>query len=109
MPGSCAAVKTAVRLVSHHFFDFNLSLAAVGIPRIDPEKGNVFTRDFLSNETCSRILQKHLPDRAIIQNAITQATESTVLAFPKESFRYQLFEDYILQTYDYFSHAVSTV
>lgn len=90
------------------YFDFNLSLAAVGIPRIDPEKGNVFTRDFLSNETCSRILQKHLPDRAMIQNAIAQATRSTVLAFPTEPFRYQLFEDYILQTYDYFSHAVST-
>ena len=69
----------------------------------------MFTREYLSNEICCRILQEHLPDRALIQKAVTQATESTVLAFPKESFRYQLFEEYILQTYDYFAQSILKV
>ncbi|MBQ8921498.1 MAG: hypothetical protein IJ060_04975 [Oscillospiraceae bacterium] len=83
------------------YFDYNLSLAAVGIPRIDAETGNVFTRDFLSNEVCRSILREHLPDRTEIKNSIEKATTETIKAFPQEPFRYQLFEDYILQTYDY--------
>ena len=85
------------------YFDYNLSLAATGIPRIDAEKGNVFTRDFLENAVCCRILKEHMPDRDQIQQAISKATAGTKQAFPKEPFRYRLFEDYILQTYDYFA------
>lgn len=85
------------------YFDFNLSLAAVGIPRINPETGNVLTRDFLSNDICCHILKKHLPGRQQIQQAISKATAGTKNAFPQVQFRYQLFEDYILQTYDYFN------
>lgn len=88
------------------YFDFNLSLAAVGIPRINPETGNVFTRDFLSNDICCRILNEHLPDRNQIQQAISMATAGTKEAFPNDTFRYQLFEDYILQTYDYFANHI---
>ena len=85
------------------YFDFNLSLVAVGIPRIDPETGNMFTRDFLSNDICCRILKEHLPDRNQIQQAVSRATFGTKEAFPNEPFRYQLLEYYILQTYDYFN------
>lgn len=88
------------------YFDFNLSLAAVGIPRINPETGNVFTHDFLSNDICCRILKEHLPDRNQIQQAISMATAGTKEAFPNDTFRYQLFEDYILQTYDYFANHI---
>lgn len=91
------------------YFDYNLSLAAVGIPRIDTEKGNVFTRDFLENDICRSVLQHNLPDRALIQHSIAQATAETGSAFPNEPFRYQLFEDYILQTYDYFAAHMSSV
>ena len=90
------------------YFDFNLSLAATGIPRIDADKGNVFTRDFLENDICRSTLQKNLPDRAIVQQSITKAAAETSTAFPKDSFRYQLFEDYILQTYDYFTAHLSS-
>lgn len=85
------------------YFDFNLSLAAVGIPRINPETGNVFTRDFLSNDICCHILKEHMPDRNQILQAVSIATVGTKEAFTNEPFRYQLFEDYILQTYDYFA------
>lgn len=56
------------------YFDFNLSLASVVIPRIDTEAGNVFTREFLLNDICCRILKKHLPERNLIQHAISKAT-----------------------------------
>ena len=84
------------------YFDFNLSLAAVGIPRIDAEKGNVFTLDILSNDICCTVLRELLPERDLVQQAIAAATMKTKAAFPDEPFRYALFEDYILQTFDYF-------
>ena len=85
------------------YFDFNLSLAAVGIPRIDAEKGNVFTQDILKNNLCCAVLKKQLPERHMVQQAIAAATLKTKDAFPDEPFRYTLFENYILQTFDYFS------
>lgn len=83
------------------YFDFNLSLAAVSIPRIDPEKGNIFTRDFLANDICRRILKERLPDKEQIVQAIHAATSGTKSAFPNEPFKYLLFEDYILHTYEF--------
>ena len=91
------------------YFDFNLSLAATGIPRIDTDKGNVFTRDFLENDICRSTLQKNLPNRALVERAIAKATDETRAVFSKEPFRYQLFEDYILQTYDYFAAHMSSI
>ena len=85
------------------YFDFNLSLAATGIPRIDADNGNDYTKDFLENEICRKFLQNTLPDRAIVQQSVVKATAETGKAFPKVPFRYKLFEDYILQTYDYFA------
>ena len=81
----------------------NKMLFASGQIPINPETGNVLTRDFLSNDICCHILKEHLPGRQQIQQAISKATTGTKQAFPIESFRYQLFEDYILQTYDYFN------
>ena len=90
------------------YFDYNLSLAAVGVPRIDAEKGNVFTRDLLSNDICRMIIKENLPERALIQQAVMAATDATAAAFPDQPFRYALFQDYIMLTYDYLSRAVST-
>ncbi len=84
------------------YFDFNLSLAAVGVPRIDAEKGNVFTRELLSNEICCAVVKENLPERERVQHAVSAAADATSAAFPDQPFRYQLFEDYILQTYDFF-------
>ena len=88
-------------------FDFNLSLAAVGIPRIDNETGNVFTKSFLSNEECREVLKVNFPPREHIQNAVSLAIPRTISAFPYEPFRYLLFQDYIMQTYDFFARSIT--
>lgn len=83
------------------YFDFNLCLAAVSNPYINAESGNLYTRDFLSIDICRKILKANLPDKALLEKAIRAASDETKKAFPKENFRYALFEEYILYTYDY--------
>lgn len=90
------------------YFDYNLSLAAVGIPRIDQVNGNVFTQDLLSNSICRKVLNDNLPDRNAILKAVSQATLMTGTVFSKENFRYSLFEGYIMQTYDYITETPIT-
>lgn len=83
------------------YFDYNLALVSVGIPRIDSDKGNLFTRDLLGNEVCRRVLKENLPERDRVLNAVRYASIETSKAFPEESFNYSLLENYIVITFDH--------
>lgn len=81
-------------------FDYNLGLIATGIPRIDDEKGNIFTDSFLANDVCRKVLKENLPDKNKIISAINIATEGikppkTMIIKPVP------IENYIIRTYDY--------
>lgn len=82
------------------YFDYNLSLIATGIPRIDSKKGNLFTESFLSNDICKKILRENLPDRKSIINASTAASKLTREKISK-SIKTSEIKNYILSTYDY--------
>lgn len=84
------------------YFDYNMCLIASGIPRIDMERGNLFTEDILNQSLCCRVLNDCLPERNKIVNAVMYASEETRKAFGLLNFNYSLLEDYIINTYDYF-------
>ena len=85
-------------------FDYNIALAAaMEQPHIDPETGNTLSEIVMSNEICRRILRDNLPERTQIEQAVKFATAEAKLAFSKEHFRYEPYENYILQAYDYFA------
>lgn len=81
-------------------FDYNLGLIATGIPRIDDEKGNIFTDSFLANDVCRKVLKDNLPDR----NKIISAINSTYKGINSTGyFRFIQVPigNYIIRTYDY--------
>lgn len=79
-----------------------MCLIASGIPRIDMDKGNLFTEDILNQEMCFYILKDNLPERNDILNAIMYISKETQKAFELPNFNYSLLENYITDTYDYF-------
>ena len=88
------------------YFDYNLGLIATGVPRIDIEKGNIFTDSFLANDVCRKVLKDNLPDRDKIMEAIGFAnrnvrTEGTLLLVKLDPII-----DYIRDTYDYFAQHI---
>ncbi|MBR6984093.1 MAG: hypothetical protein IKH75_11320 [Ruminococcus sp.] len=83
------------------YFDYNLGLISTGVPRIDDNKGNVFTESFLANEVCCNVLKDELPDRDTIKNSISTAERETDKAFPDISPNYDLIKNYIVRTYDF--------
>lgn len=84
------------------YFDYNMCLIAYGIPRIDMERGNLFTEEILNQKLCCRVLNESFPDRNQLVNAVMCASEETRQAFELPDFNYSLLEDYIIDTYDYF-------
>ncbi|MBP7187392.1 MAG: hypothetical protein KBA55_11645 [Ruminococcus sp.] len=83
------------------YFDYNLGLIATGVPRIDDNKGNVFTESFLANEVCLTVLKDAIPERDTIINSISSAESETAKAFPDIRLNYGLIRDYIVRTYDF--------
>lgn len=84
------------------YFDYNMCLIAYGIPRVDMERGNLFTEDILNQSLCCRVLNDSLPERDRIVSAVMYASEETRKVFGLPDFNYSLLEDYITDTYDYF-------
>lgn len=84
------------------YFDYNMCLIASGIPRIDKTKGNLFTEEILNQKLCCHVLREHMPERDDILYAVSYASEETQKAFELANFNYSLFENYIIDTYDYF-------
>lgn len=81
-------------------FDYNLGLISTGIPRIDNEKGNIFTDSFLANDVCRKVLKDNLPDRNKIISAIN-STYKGINSTGYFGFSPVPIENYIIDTYDY--------
>lgn len=81
-------------------FDYNLGLIATGIPRIDNEKGNIFTDSFLANDVCRKVLKENMPDRNKIISAIN-STYKGINSTGYFGFKPVSIENYIIDTYDY--------
>lgn len=88
------------------YFDYNLGLIATGVPRIDSEKGNVFTESFLANDICMKVLRENIPDREKVLEAIKCAAESTKNNFAIRSVNYAFIGGYIRATYDYLAQHI---
>ena len=87
------------------YFDYNLGLIATVVPRIDTEKGNIFTESFLANDVCREVIRENLPDRQKILKAIKAATK--VIQPPKTMIiKPPPIENYIRDTYDYLAQHI---
>lgn len=87
-------------------FDYNLSLIASGVPRINKNTGNVFTEGILGNETCRSILKENIPDKQKIADAVKSATEGVKSALGLNDLNYSLIENYIKDTFDYIFESI---
>ena len=81
-------------------FDYNLGLIATGVPRIDTEKGNIFTDSFLANDVCRKVIRENLPERKKIIKAINAAYKG-INSIGFFGFKPISIENYIRDTYDY--------
>lgn len=82
-------------------FDYNQSLLSVGTPYIDLTKGNILANYFLDNKVCRDVLKGNLPELNTIQLAIKQATNETKKEFNNVPLKYEVIENYIINTYKY--------
>jgi hypothetical protein len=87
------------------YFDYNLGLIATGVPRIDIEKGNIFTDSFLANTVCRKVLKENLPDRDKIVKAIETANKG-INSTGFFGFKSTSIENYIRDTYDYLAQHI---
>ena len=89
------------------YFDYNMCLIASGIPRIDIDRGNLFTEDILNQDLCCYILKNNLPESDKIINAVKYASEETKKTFNLPNLNYSLLENYITDTYDYLHRQIN--
>ena len=87
------------------YFDYNLGLIATGVPRIDMQKGNIFTDSFLANDICRKVLKENLPDRDKIVKAIESANKG-INSTGFFGFKPTPIENYIRDTYDYLAQHI---
>ncbi|MDD6059753.1 MAG: hypothetical protein PUB97_05125 [Ruminococcus sp.] len=88
------------------YFDYNLGLIATGVPRIDSEKGNVFTESFLANDVCRNVIKENLPDREKLLEAIDFANRSVKASEDMLLLKLEPIENYIRDTYDYLAQHI---
>ena len=87
------------------YFDYNLGLIATGVPRIDAQKGNIFTECFLANDVCRKVLKENLPARDKIMEAI-EAAYKGINSTGFFGFKPASIENYIRDTYDYLAQHI---
>ena len=87
-------------------FDYNLGLIATGVPRIDTQKGNIFTDSFLANDMCRKVLKENLPARDKIMEAIGFANRNVRTEGALSLVKLEPIIDYIRDTYDYFAQHI---
>ena len=88
------------------YFDYNLGLIATGVPRIDVEKGNIFTDNFLANDVCRTILKANLPKREKIIEAIGAASAGVRIPGTILLVKLDPIMNYIRDTYDYLANHI---